>query len=195
MNTTKKTAFGLTAATGAALLTVGFAAPAMADTQSSSTDSNDTTATSALNDANLLDSAAIHDIFGIGDLSNSSPLVLAPQIGDIASGSVGDIGSGNALASGNEVTAPVASGNETAVGSGNDTAISDNAVGNVTSDVSDVVDTTTDVTSGVSDVVDSTTGVTSDVSDIVTDVTNSVDVGGIVTDVTDAVDLDSILGR
>lgn len=178
VNTTKKTAFGLAGAAGAALLTVGFASPAMADTNTEHSESTDSSSTVT----HILTGTELREIFGIGDISNASPIVLAPE--------VGDVGSGNAIGSGNDVTAPIASGNDTAVGSGNDTAVGNNSgngnsVGNVSNDVSDVVDTTTDVTGDVSN----------DVSDIVDDVTGAVDADAIVEDVTDSVDLDSILGR
>ncbi|WBU37046.1 hypothetical protein [Homoserinibacter sp. YIM 151385] len=178
MNTTKKTAFGIVGAAGAALLTVGFASPAMAATDVETNDSHDSTAT------HLLSGSEFTDLFGIGDVTNASPIALAPEI------STGDIASGNATASGNDVTAPVASGNETNAGNGNEANVGNgsgngNSVGNVTNDVSDVVDTTTDAT----------TDVTTDVKDVVKDVTNAVDADAIVEDVTDSVDLDNILGR
>ena len=109
---TKKTAFGLTGAAAATLMVAGFAAPAMADDTTSSWDYS-TTSTST----------SLADLFRVGDVSNDSPVVLAPSVG------TGDVLSGNALLSGNDVSAPVASGN--------DTAVSD--IGNV-SDVGQVSD-------------------------------------------------------
>jgi len=111
---TKKTAFGITGAAAATLMVAGFAAPAMADDTTSSWDYSSSTSTT---------SATLADLFRTGDVSNDSPIVLAP--------SIGDVGNGNHLLSGNEVNAPVASGNETVlnnVASGN--SASDIASGN-----------------------------------------------------------------
>lgn len=118
---TKKTAFGITGAAAATLMVVGFAGPAMADDSSSSDYTSSSTSTTA---------TSLSDLFRTGDVSNSSPFVLAPSV------DTGDIGSGNALLSGNDVSAPVASGNDIPVLSGNDTAVSD--IGNV-SDVANPV--------------------------------------------------------
>jgi hypothetical protein len=103
---TKKTAFGLTGAAAATLMVAGFAAPAMADDQTSSNDYSST-------------STNLADLFRIGDISNDSPVVLAPSV------DAGDVLSGNALASGNDVAAPVASGNETSVSDLGNTGIAD----------------------------------------------------------------------
>ena len=113
----KKTAFGLTGAAAATLMVAGFAAPAMAD-DTTTNHSADTTST-----ATSL-TTGLSDLFRVGDVSNSSPVVLAPEVGtgDILGG---DLLSGNALLSGNDVQAPVASGNETPIASGNDTSVSD----------------------------------------------------------------------
>ena len=61
----------------------------------------------------------------VGNVSNESPVVVAPRVGDVLSG--------NAVASGNDVAAPVASGNSVSapvsapvtapVASGNDTSV------------------------------------------------------------------------
>ena len=122
-NITKKTAFGLTGAAAAALLVTGFAAPAMADDISSSDHYSSTSSTN------------LADLFRVGDVSNDSPIVLAPSVG------TGDVLSGNAVASGNDVTAPVASGNETSVGNvsdiGNGTSVSGGDIG---ANVDDLVD-------------------------------------------------------
>jgi len=102
---TKKTAFGITGAAAATIMVAGFATPAMADDTTSSWDYSSSTSTT---------STSLADLFRTGDVSNDSPIVLAP--------SVGDVGNGNHLLSGNEVNAPVASGNETVlnnVASGN----------------------------------------------------------------------------
>ena len=112
-NITKKTAFGVTGAAAAATLMVaGFAAPAMADDTTSSFDYSSTST-----------STNLADLFRVGDVSNDSPIVLAPSV------DAGDVLSGNALLSGNDVSAPIASGN--------DTSVSD--IGNV-SDVGNVSD-------------------------------------------------------
>ena len=120
---TKKTAFGLTGAAAATLMVAGFAAPAMADDSTSSWDYS-TTSTST----------SLADLFRVGDVSHS-PVVLAPSVG------TGDLLSGNALASGNDVTAPVASGNDTAVSDigdiGNGTSVSGGDIG---TQVDDLVD-------------------------------------------------------
>ncbi len=91
------------------------------------------------------------DITG-GDISNESPVVVAPE--------VGDIGSGNAIGSGNDVQAPIGSGNETNVDLGDvsDVADVDGIVGDVT-DVVDVDGIVGDVTGSVDGLVD---GITSD---------------------------------
>jgi hypothetical protein len=211
-NITKKTAFGITTVAAGALLVGGFAAPAMAasDTDSSTSTTSTTSSASQLND---LDLQALRDLaFSSGDLTTNAPLVLAPSIGDIGGGdlNVGDVASGNPIASGNEVTAPVtapveapiASGNETALGSGNTTDVSDVA------DVSDVVTDVVDVPTEVSDVVDAPVDapieapveapvvVTPETgTDLGSEVTDVVDVEGILDGVTGSVNLDSILGR
>jgi hypothetical protein len=118
---TKKTALGITGATAAALLTVGAVAPAMADDTTSS--DTTTTAVRALGDTWLTSHL-------IGDVSNESPVVVAPSV------DTGDIASGNAMASGNDTA--VGSGNTANVG----TSVSDlvdGTVGDISSDVSDLV--------------------------------------------------------
>jgi len=111
-NITKKTAFGVTGVAAATLMVAGFATPAMADDTTSSYDYSSTST-----------STNLADLFRVGDVSNESPVVLAPSV------DAGDVFSGNALLSGNDVSAPVASGN--------DTAVSD--IGNI-SDVGNVSD-------------------------------------------------------
>ena len=111
-NITKKTAFGVTGVAAATLMVAGFATPAMADDTTSSYDYSSTST-----------STNLADLFRVGDVSNESPVVLAPSV------DAGDVLSGNALLSGNDVSAPVASGN--------DTAVSD--IGNI-SDVGNVSD-------------------------------------------------------
>jgi hypothetical protein len=133
---TKKTILGTTGVAAAALMVGGFAAPAMADTSHESTSTWTTTSTSLFE--------SLDRIVALGDVSNSSPIVVAPEV------STGDVLSG-------DVTAPVASGNETSAGNGNST-------GNGTS-----AGNGTDVSNSVDDIVDSVTDV--DVSDIVDDVT------------------------
>lgn len=164
MYTPKKTILASTGAAAAAVLIVGaFGAPAMADT----TSSHDSTSSWTQTTTDL--TSTIEGI--VGDISNSSPVVVAPSVGDIG---VGDIGSGNAVASGNDVTAPIASGNETAVGSGNDTAVGNN--------------------SGNGNSVGGDTSIGSEVGDLVDNVTD-LDVDGMVDNILDDVDLNSILGR
>lgn len=146
---TKKTAFGATAA--AALVIAGIASPAMADDST-------TTLTKGYS--------------SVSERVTEIPIVVAPEV-DALNGGIGndllggihtgDIGSGNAVASGNDVTAPVLSGNETAVGNGN----------SVSTEVSDLVDSVTDV----SDLVD--------VDGIVDDVTSSIDLDGMLTGILD----------
>jgi hypothetical protein len=112
---TKKTAFGITGAATATMLVAGFASPAMADDTSNSWDSSSQATTTTTSFA---------DFFRTGDASNESPIVLAP--------SIGDIGNGNVLLSGNDVSAPVASGNETVL---NDIASGNSVSGNSVSDI------------------------------------------------------------
>ena len=158
---TKKTAFATTGLAAAALLTVGFAGPAMADTSSDSSTSSFTSLSDKDTRGEL--SSKISHLISTGSLSNESPVVVAPEVGvgDVLGGGIltGDLLSGNAVASGNDVTAPVtapiASGNEVTapVASGNDTAVGNNSgngtsvgeIGDVTSEVGDLVDNVTDV--------------------------------------------------
>jgi opacity protein-like surface antigen len=149
MNTRKKTAFGILGVAATAALAVGATAPAMADdSESTSTVWNTTKTTELLGGTYEGGDTTGGDITG-GDVSNESPVVVAPQVdtGDILSGGVlngnavgNDVGSGNVLGS----------GNDTAIGSGNDTAIDgvdvdasdvfDSTVGDITGDVSDLLD-------------------------------------------------------
>jgi hypothetical protein len=213
-NITKKTAFGITTVAAGALLVGGFAAPAMAasDTDSSTSTKSTTSSASQLND---LDLQALRDLaFSSGDLTANTPLVLAPSVGNIGGGdlNVGDIASGNPIASGNEITAPVtapveapiASGNETALGSGNDTAVGNGSANGNTADVSDVVTDVVDVPTEVSDVVEAPVQAPVEApvavspetgTDLGSELTDVVDVEGILDGVTNSVNLDSILGR
>lgn len=143
---TKKTAFGATAA--AALVVAGFASPAMAD--------DSTTLTKGYS--------------SVSERVTEFPIVVAPEVDALGGGigndllggiHTGDIGSGNAVASGNDVTAPLLSGNETSVGNGT----------SVSNEVGDLVD------SVVSDLVD--------VDGIVDDVTSSIDLDGMLTGILD----------
>ena len=151
MNISKKTAFGATAA-AAALVVVGAAAPAMASDGDHSEYSKWSSRTSTSHE--------------------TTNTVVAPDV-DILGGGIlnGDIGNGN------DVAAPVLSGNDTAVGSGNDTAIgnvSGNSIdgNNVDSEVSDLVDNATHTS--VSDFVD--------VDDIIGDVSGWVNLEGMFED-------------
>jgi hypothetical protein len=150
-NITKKTAFGITGAAAAALLIAGAATPAMASDEYSSSKWKSYSS----------------------DSHNSSPVVVAPDV-DLLGGGIanGDNLNGNHVGSGNEVNAPLLSGNETAVGNGN------------TSEVSDVVD------APVSDVVDS--NVSDIIGDVTSDVSDIVDVDDILGDVSGWVNLEGM---
>ncbi|WP_394771408.1 hypothetical protein [Lacisediminihabitans sp.] len=185
-NTTKKTAFGIAGVAAAALLTIGMATPAMASSNDSHTANGTATQTRLLGDVTGALGGTDVDGNGIGlsnflrganlggSASNSSPVVLAPQVGvgDVASGGVLN---GSAVASDNDVAAPIASGNTTPVASGNDVPVA-NGSGNTT--VSPDV-TGNDVTGN---------SATSSVSDLA-------DVDSILRGVGSSVDLNSILGR
>ena len=195
---TKKTAFATTGLAAAALLTVGFAGPAMADTTSDSSSSSFTSLSDKDTRGEL--SSKISDLISTGSLSNESPVVVAPEVGvgDVLGGGIltgdllgGDVLSGNAVASGNDITAPVtapiASGNDVTapvtapVASGNDTSVEAPVTAPITAPVTAPVtggDTSTDIGAGVSDLVDSVT-----------------DVDGLIGDVTGGLGLDSVLGR
>ena len=132
MNITKKTAFGVTAAT-AALVVAGIAGPAMA-----SDDTSDSPTRSYSFNSNT-----------------ETPVVIAPDVkllngdnfNELLNALNGGIGNGNA----------VASGNDTAIGNGSEVANGNNV--SDTSDVSDVSDSSnvsdsgSDVTSNASDLV------------------------------------------
>lgn len=180
--TSRKTIVGASALAVTGLVTSGFAAPAFADHEGSTTLSSSestSTVTEGQLSNDLLDDIAggsastggigvsglLGDVtggdtgvgsiggdtaIGNGDISNESPVVVAPEVGDVASG--------NAIGSGNDVQAPVASGNETNV------------------DLGDAVD--------VNDLVD--------VNDIVDSTLDEVDVDGLVDDVMGEVDLGSL---
>ena len=182
MNISKKTAFGATAA-AAALIVVGISAPAMADDRSDWNGSKGWQQISYSERSSSESTTVVApqvDVLG-GDILTGDILGGEALTGDIANDLVGDIGNGNAVASGNEVNAPIVSGNETAVGNGNDTAI-----GNV-SDVADVSDignvSDTSVGTEVSDLVDSVVG---------TEVSDIVDVDEILGDVGGWVDLNGM---
>ena len=84
---TKKTLLGTTGVAAAALMVGGFATPAMADTSHSA----DTTSTWTTTTTSLFESLDL-----LGDISNSSPIVVAPEIGDISTGDVSaPIGNGS----------------------------------------------------------------------------------------------------
>ena len=140
-NITKKTAFGVTGVAAATLMVAGFATPAMADDTTSSYDYSSTST-----------STNLADLFRTGDVSNDSPVVLAPAV------DAGDVLSGNALLSGNDVSAPVASGNDTAVSDianvsdvgqvsdiGNGTSVSGGDIGTQVDDLVDGGDIGTNV--------------------------------------------------
>ena len=76
------------------------------------------------------------------------------------------------MGSGNDVTAPLLSGNDTALGNGNDTAIGTVSGNSVGTEVSDLVDNATHAS--VSDIVD--------ISDVIGDISGWVDLKGIFED-------------
>lgn len=172
---TRTVVAGLSALGAGGLLAAGLAMPATAaDWSNDESTTSTSTWTDILNDVvgtislDNLGTDVVGDVTGDvanGDLTNEAPVTVNP--GDIASGpigsgnQIGDIGSGNAVGSGNDVQAPIGSGNETNVD-----------LGGVDADVNDVVG-----------------DVTGSVDGIAEDVTGSVDVGGIVDDVTGAIDL------
>jgi len=187
MISTKKTVFGIAGAAAAACLTVGFAAPAFASsghdghgdsTWDSSSISSTSTSTSA-DRANLLDGLTASG-FNLTPSTNTwTPIVLSPSVstGDLLSGNStangNTVGSQNPVLSGNDVTAPVASGNDTSVASGNSTPV---ASGNDTSVDGNAVASGNDVSNDVS----STTGdINSDVRDLVGGITGAVGLGGL----------------
>ena len=166
---TSKALAGATAFGAATLLAIGAAAPAMAD-DSSSTDvrgyAGDATATAELIER-ITSNLVVSDVLGgtldggdvnggditggdtsIGDLGGDLVAPIAPEVGDV---DLGGVGNGNAVGSGNELNAPIGSGNSV-------------EVGDITGGISDVVD--------VNDIVDDVTN-SVDVDGIVSDVTGS----------------------
>lgn len=142
-----KTAIGATAA-AATLALVGVAGPAMASDG---------------------DYTSISKWSSRSDTSHSTTnTVIAPQI----SVGNGDLLNGNSVGSGNDVTAPLLSGNDTALGNGNDTAIGTVSGNSVSTEVSDLVDNATHTS--VSDIVD--------ISDVIGDISGWVDLKGIFED-------------
>jgi hypothetical protein len=161
-----------TAGVGAAALAAGIALPANAQERDWSDESSTTTVTSSFDafrawvQDNVLGSG--NDLTA-GNLGIDGGLVDGPLISDVGNGAVLS-GNHAPVLSGNEVTAPVASGNDTSVeapvgsgnkvgngnstgngnvvGSGNDTGVSlgdigadvDDLVGDITGDVDDLVD-------------------------------------------------------
>jgi hypothetical protein len=156
-NITKKTmlATGGTVA-AAALAVVGFAGPASANT-TSDLSSEHTSSQTSVDQTSADVFGDISDLIGNVSLSGQSPLVVAPQVG------LGDVASGNNVSA--PVAAPVASGNDTSV----DAPVTAPVTGGVTAPVSGGA---TDLGAGVSAAVD-----------------------GLVGDVTGALGLDSVLGR
>lgn len=148
----KKTAFGTAAA--AALVLAGAAAPATASSGDSESHSY-----------SKWSSYASH---------KSTEITISPEFDVLG----GDIANGNAIGSGNDLNAPLLSGNETAIGNGNETAIG-NVSGN---NVSDVVDTTTEVGDVLDTVTDVSIGDLVDANDILGDVGGWVDIDGMFED-------------
>lgn len=141
-----------TAGLGAAALAVGFAMPAMADDHGSSAEDAQTSVSAPASlegfqawvDQQL---ATYGNDTDAGNVGIDGPLVEGPLVSDIGNGA---IGSGNdvPVLSGNDVSAPVGSGNEVGkgnvVGSGNDTGVSvgdvGTSVGDLTTDIGNEVD-------------------------------------------------------
>ena len=142
-----KTAIGATAA-AAALALVGVAGPAMASDG---------------------DYTSISKWSSRSDTSHSTTnTVIAPQI----SVGNGDLLNGNSVGSGNDVTAPLLSGNDTAVGNGNSTAVGTVTGNDIGTSVSDLVDNATQ--GSLTDAVD--------VSDIFGDIGSWVGISGMFED-------------
>jgi hypothetical protein len=183
----KKTAFGITGVAAAALLTIGATTPAFAsglgDDHGAGGHSSYSSSTTNANK-----SFDVRNIDYKYQQESWSPIVVAPSVtvGDVASGDLSgnevgndvangnsfangnSVGSNDPVASGNQVTAPIASGNQTPIASGNDTTVSGNAVGSGNTDnllsgdsISTMVkNTTSDIGNTVSDTVNSITGST-----------------------------------
>lgn len=198
-----KTRIGMIAAAGtgaAALAVAGFALPASADDNVTSTDAT-TTATQFVDASDpfytwvsgLIESGdfAASPQTAVSDIANIGPLVQGPLVsdslnGDVASGNQTPVVSGNdttaPIGSGNDTTAPIGSGNDLGsgndvtapidapVGSGNDTGVSTGDAGVSTGDNGASVG---DISGSVNDVVG---GVTSGVDDVVD---GALDLGGI----------------
>lgn len=180
MRTTKKTRLSLIAAgTGAAALAVaGFALPANADDHSTSTEESTTTTTTDLTSSFDAFQTWVNDALSVSDnqtVTGVSPdtsvgdvtLVEGPLVSDSLNG---DLLSGNQtpIASGNDVAAPVVSGNDTnveapvdaPVGSGNDVSAPIEAPvgsGNETHNDTDAGVSVGDIGADVDDLVDSIT--------------------------------------
>ncbi|KQM80925.1 hypothetical protein [Agromyces sp. Leaf222] len=187
--TTKRTLVGAAAIAAAGLAAAGVAAPAMADDRvgdetsitesATSTDLFGDTGLRGVTDLLDLGPVSFDDLGNItsrapitgGDVSNESPVVVAPGdiASDIGSGN-GDIGSGNVVGSGNDVQAPIGSGNETNVDLGGVSDLVD--VG----DVGDVSGSVGDVTGSVGDIVGDVTGSVDGLAD---DITGDLDLGGL----------------
>jgi hypothetical protein len=138
MNTfTKKTVFGVAGIAAAAALAIGAAGPAMASTSHDSTSSESSNSqssrtTSSLWSATSLSSFndALDNIANdatVGNVSNESPVVVAPRVGDVLSG--------DAVASGNSVSAPISVPVTAPVASGNDASVANGIIDRVTQSV------------------------------------------------------------
>lgn len=203
-----KTRIGMIAAAGtgaAALAVAGFALPASADDNVTSTDAS-TTATQFVDASDpfytwvsdLIDSGdfTASPQTAVGDIANVGPLVQGPLVSDSLNG---DVASGNQtpVVSGNDTTAPIGSGNDTTapIGSGNDLG-SGNEVGSgndVTAPVDAPVGSGNDtgVSTGDAGVSTGDNGASvGDISGSVEDISGSVDdvVGGVTSGVDDVVD-------
>ena len=152
---TKKTAFGIIGGAAATLLTVGLAAPALADPGHGDTTS--TTTSSRAYAGHIARDVMLSNLLNGGNSSTTAPIVVSPDL------NVGDVASGNAVGSGDNVTAPLLSGNDTAVGSGNSTW-----VGNGTS----IGTSVSNLVSG------STGGIGTDVNGMVGDITGALGLSG-----------------
>lgn len=194
--TTKRTLVGAAAIAAAGLAAAGVAAPAMADDRigdetsitesATSTDLIGYTGLRGVTDLLDLGPVSFDDLGNItsrapitgGDVSNESPVVVAPGdiASDIGSGN-GDIGSGNVVGSGNDVQAPIGSGNDTNVDLGGVSDLLDvGDVGDVSGSVGDVTGSVGDITGSVGDIVGDVTGSVDGLAD---DITGDLDLGGL----------------
>lgn len=190
---TKAGMFGTAGIGAVALAVTGFALPASADDHTTTTSSDEThTSVEALESLEVFQTwiddfiAANGNDTNAGNVGVDGGLINGPVVSDVANGPILS-GNDTPIASGNDVSAPVGSGNdvsvEAPVGSGNEVG-NGNSVGNGT-DVGTEVGNGTETNTGVGDVGaevgDLTSDIGTDVSDLVSDVSSDVDglVGGL----------------